>query len=136
MDRSQTMERTAKNPVSFFSKFIEDMSEVFWVYTGIPFAQGKAQARRDVKDGKMILKTFGPPAKWRGIYSDILQRDYQITLEPVAEGHLPIKERERIRGYNAIIKEEIRKKRGRDFLDMVVERAEEALKQEEQRKGG
>lgn len=118
----------------FFRELLQDVVDTFWDYSQIPFTLGKWDGNRDIRHGKMILKTFGKPAKWRNLYAQMLQEGYGISLEAVTEGTVNAKLRERIRGYNAVMKEHMRKKHGRDFLDMVVERARDRFqKQEEER---
>lgn len=118
----------------FIRGVVDDFADTFWSYTRIPYAKGRARAKDDLKAGRVILKTFGPPAKWRGIYAEILKSEYGVTLEAVADGNISAKQREEIRGYNSVVKEELRKRHGRDFLDMVIERAKDAFVREEERK--
>lgn len=138
MDNSATLESPTSTPPNngrvkeFFRKFIVDLVETFWVYTGIPLSKGKSQARKDLQKGKIVLKTFGKPAKWRNVYAEMLKANHGIDLESVSDEMVGPKLREEIRGYNSVVKSELRKKHGKDFLDMVVERAKDRFTKEEE----
>jgi len=93
-----------------------------WVYSGVSYCLGKISAKRDLRAGRLCLQTFGTPAQWRDAYSAILER-HGVKLTPVCDGPVSGKVREKIRGYNSVMKLLIKKRLGRDFLQMVVEQA-------------
>ncbi len=112
---------------AFFANLWNDLVETFWVYSAIPYYRGRRAARLDVKRGKIALRTFGRPAKWRVHYAEILQARYQVSLESITDEFIGGKLREEIRGYNSVMKELLRSRHGKDFLDMAVEQAKDAL---------
>ena len=124
MDKREVKGRLLNNRLK---TFYSDLVETFWVYSSIPYLQGKKSAQTDIRNGRTVLKTFGKPAKWRGIYADLLQNRHQIVLESVSEEQLNGKTREFIRGYNSVVKEHLTKRYGKDFLSSIIEEAREIL---------
>jgi hypothetical protein len=107
--------------------------DTFWVYSGIPFLRGKRKGRKDFQSGKLALQTFGRPAAWRDTYAALLERN-GILLEAVSEDFVNGRQREEIRGYNSVMKKQIVRKHGKDFIQMIVEQArEQAEKQQNNR---
>ena len=119
---------------NWFKAFFDDLADTFWVYSSIPFLQGQKHARTDIRNGRLVLKTFGKPAKWRPIYEELLRTRHKVELESVSEEHLNGKTREFIRGYNSVVKDQLAHQYGKDFLSSIVEEAREIFDKKALRK--
>ena len=116
---------------SVFGNFGRFLADNFMIASNLAYLEGKAQARRDLSAGKMVLRTYGKAAKWRDAYAELLLNRYKVELQSVAGEEVSERQREETHGYNSVMKEAIRSRYGKDFLDAVVEEAKEAhLKRE------
>lgn len=88
---------------------------------------GRADAQKDLKAGKLILETMGPPpAPWERTYEKLLKERYGITYSWVAGCIVNDRVMGHADGYNEIMAAEIERRFGKGVLEKT---AEEARKQ-------
>ena len=120
------------NPVkSQFGNLLRFLVDTFMTYSRLAFLEGKMEAKRDLANKKLALRTYGKPAKWRHIYADILYEKYKVELRVIAGEHVTERQREETHGYNSVMKPSLRKKFGRDFLDAAVDIAKDIHSRQE-----
>ncbi|HXF09268.1 MAG TPA: hypothetical protein VN625_00695 [Desulfuromonadaceae bacterium] len=88
------------------------------------YSDGRAEAEKDVKSGKLIVKTFGLPAPWREIYRTNLMKRYKIQLQTVAGCVVTEAEMKKVYGYNQVSGAEIGRRYGTNLLNKVANEAE------------
>lgn len=93
---------------------------------------GRATARHDVSDGRLILKKWGLPAPWRFIYSEILE-SRGIATRTVAGCVVSQPTLAAWKGYNDVMRAEIERRHGKDFLDDAAAQAQEEFERRESR---
>ena len=84
------------------------------------YLAGKNEAQRDIQSGQLIIKTYGLPQPWSGVYSSNLLSRYQVTLRYVAGCDATTKLAENVQGYNEAAEAELNKRYGADLLDRVA----------------
>lgn len=88
---------------------------------------GRADAQKDLKAGKLILETMGPPpAPWEQTYEKLLKERHGITYSWVAGCIVNDRVSGHARAYNEVMEAEIERRFGKDVLEKT---AEEARKQ-------
>ncbi|MCO5053978.1 MAG: hypothetical protein M9920_17005 [Verrucomicrobiae bacterium] len=85
------------------------------------YQNGKAEAQRDIADGKLVLKTWGMPVPWIDVYRSNLLSRHQIVMHPVAGCSVTEALIESVKGYNEVSKTEIEKRIGTGVLERVLE---------------
>jgi hypothetical protein len=110
---------------NLFGNSLRFLVDQFMAVSRLAFLEGKNEALRDLAQNRLAIRTYGRPARWRHIYAEMLHDQYQVDLRVVAGEEVSSRQREETHGYNSIMKPAIRKKYGRDFLDIVVDRAKE-----------
>src|SRR5215216_3046629 len=89
------------------------------------FSEGQADAKNDLKNGKMVYKIAGLGFQEEEICKLILLRDYEIELERVAGCEIEEKLGDYKDGYNEVMIEAIEKRYGNDIFDKAFEQAHE-----------
>jgi len=90
------------------------------------YQEGKAAAQQDIRRGKLVVKTYGLPAPWRGMYGSNLLSRYQIELRPVAGCVVTETLVQSVQGYNEVTEAEIERRYGKGLLERVAKEAEQA----------
>ena len=84
------------------------------------YLAGKNEAQRDLQSGQLIIKTYGLPQPWSGVYSSNLLSRYQVALRYVAGCDINPKLAQNVQGYDEVAEAEINKRYGADLLDRVA----------------
>jgi len=85
---------------------------------------GRADAQKDLKAGKLILETMGPPpAPWERTYEKLLKERHGITYSWVAGCIVNDRVSGHARAYNQIMEEEIDRRFGKGVLEKTAEEA-------------
>ncbi|OYW75039.1 MAG: hypothetical protein B7Z37_15345 [Verrucomicrobia bacterium 12-59-8] len=86
--------------------------------------QGRADARKDLKAGKLRVETMGgPPAPWEGTYERLMKERYGIEFQWVADCVVSDRVISHAKGYNGIMGAEIARRFGDDALKKTAEEA-------------
>lgn len=93
------------------------------------YKRGKQEAHRDLKAGKMMVKTFGLPQPWIGTYRDILRSQYGVEDEAIAGCIVDDGILDYSRGYNEVSKAFIQKNYKMDIFEKAAEEARLSHKQ-------
>ena len=88
--------------------------------TSSDYLAGKNEAQRDIQSGRLIVKTYGLPQPWSGLYSSNLLSRYQVTLRYVAGCDVNEKLAQNVQGYNEVAAAEINQRYGADLLNRVA----------------
>ena len=89
------------------------------------YLSGQREAQQDIRNGQLILKTFGLPAPWSGIYYSNLMSQYQIEVRGVAGCDVSEQLAESVRGYNETATAEIEKRFGAGLVKRVAQASEQ-----------
>lgn len=86
--------------------------------------KGRADARKDLKAGKLKVEVMGgPPAPWEGTYGRLLKERYGIEYNWVADCVVSDQVIGHAKGYNEIMGAEITRRFGKDALGKTAEEA-------------
>jgi hypothetical protein len=86
-------------------------------------ARGRADARRDLRAGKLAVETAGLPAPWQPTYAHLLRERYDIELRTVG-GCVVTPDMDQHRtGYNEVMQAEITRRYGAKIFDRTAEEA-------------
>ena len=88
--------------------------------TSSDYLAGKNEAQKDIQSGQLIVKTYGLPQPWSGVYSSNLLSQYQVTLRYVAGCDVKDQLAQNVRGYNEVVAVELNKRYGADLLNRVA----------------
>src|SRR5689334_12901465 len=88
------------------------------------YERGKGLAAADIRAGKLKIKAFGKPVRWREEYATILTREYGIEFEVVAGCLVSDELVAEVRGYNEVATQRIEERFGQGILDKVSEQAQ------------
>ena len=88
--------------------------------SSIAAQRGRADARADLRAGKLAIETFGKPANYRPTYQRLLRERYGVQLRVVAGCAVDDSILGHTRGYNAIMRPEITRRFGTDVFDRTV----------------
>jgi hypothetical protein len=106
------------------------------VFAQVPAAeqtpeQGRLEARKDIKDGKFIIKAWGLSSiqingipSSEDVYQEILARKYKIRYEKVAECLIPEDTLSYANAYNEVSYAAIKAKYGPDIFEKVRKEAD------------
>jgi hypothetical protein len=86
-------------------------------------AESTAEAERDLKAGKLRLKTYGLPAPWSGRFRALAREKLGVEIEAVAGCVVGEDLLERTAGYNGPMRQEINRRFGPGALDKLAEEA-------------
>jgi len=89
--------------------------------------EGQLDARRDLKNDKLIIKLTGMGFQAEVIYKEILEKDYGIELDRVASCEVEAALGDYVDGYNEVMSEVIDKRFGKDILEKSLVLAEQKL---------
>lgn len=81
------------------------------------YEEGKAEARADIREGRLVVKTYGLPASSRNTYAEILKAKYGVELRAVAGCVVTSELLQNVKGYNEISKTEIELRHGKGVLE-------------------
>lgn len=84
--------------------------------------RGRADARRDLAEGRLELRLWGLPVLWRPIQMEML-RSRGVVSRTVAGCVLTYEQEAAWEGYNAVMAAEIERRYGRTFLDDTAAQA-------------
>lgn len=87
------------------------------------YANGRADAERDVANGKLVVMTFGFPPPSVLVQRSNLWNQYRIELRPVAGCGVTDVVAASVRGYNEVSEAEIKRRFGADVLDRAATEA-------------
>jgi hypothetical protein len=87
---------------------------------------GAADAKQDLKAGRLTVLTFGLQASWSREYRDILQRVYGIELRAVAGCVVSESLVQYVNAYNEVMDPAIAARHGKDLFERVVQQARAA----------
>ncbi len=90
------------------------------IQTNSDYLAGRNEAQQDIQSGQLIVKTYGLPQPWIGLYSSNLSSRYQIILRFVSGCDVNPKLAQNVEGYNNVSEAEIAKRYGADLLDRVA----------------
>ena len=88
------------------------------------FAQGQANARRDLTNGVMATKSAGLPAPWADEYDALLKKRYHVQTDWLAGCCVTDGLMKYIRGYNEVSEAYIQQKYGTNIFDDLVKEVE------------
>jgi len=92
------------------------------------YEKGRYKARRDLRRGKYIIKTYGMIDGSEYYYNRILQEEYGVEVDRVAGCIVMPSFANEVAGYNSIMVAEVEKKYGKGVLRGAMKRALEANK--------
>lgn len=89
-------------------------------------ARGLHDAKADVARGELTILTIGMQVRWSREYTEIMARDYQIAIRPVAGCVVTAAQVEYTTAYNEVMTQQIEKRFGPDVF-ATARKAAEAL---------
>lgn len=88
-----------------------------------PYESGKIEARIDIQNGKLIVKSLGELTVVHPLYKEVLMKDYGIEF--IDYGCVSTSDfSQYVRAYNEVSNAAIESRYGGEFLDKVFDRAE------------
>ncbi|MCY1057293.1 hypothetical protein [Nannocystis sp. SCPEA4] len=91
--------------------------------TASAYASGKREAYRAIDRGELALHTSSLPAECRQRYGKLLWRKHRIEHRPPADRVVDEALRDRLDGFNAVMKAEIERRFGTDALAAAARQA-------------
>ena len=96
---------------------------------GKPYSQrayhaGRADAEKDVREGRLIVEDYGFPRKGQAKYAAILQQRYNVELRRVAGDIVDVKAIGHAKGYNEVSEAAIKSRFGENILSAAEAEAE------------
>lgn len=92
------------------------------------YEKGRFKAKRDLRRGKYVIKTYGMIDGSEYYYNRILLEEYGVEVDRVAGCIVMPSLMNEVAGYNSVMVAEIEKKYGKGVLDEAEKRAWEAYK--------
>jgi hypothetical protein len=93
---------------------------------------GRASARHDISDGRLTVKMWGLPAPWQFAFSEILQTR-GVATKTVAGCVVSQPTLAAWKGYNEIMRTEIERRYGKQFLNAAAAQAQEEFERRNSR---
>ena len=90
---------------------------------------GRLAAERDVRAGRLILKSWGYPSPVFPIYAQLVHERYGIQITTVAGCVISSEQHAEWNAYNAVVAAEIERRFGADALNRVYEEAEKKFRE-------
>ena len=97
---------------------------LFWDVT--EHAKGRTEARRDLAEGKLCLRSYGYGGLWLHKYHELAREKLGIEFQHVADCIVPEDVQERSDGYNEVMMQEIDYRFGLGALTKIRKIAEAA----------
>lgn len=100
------------------------------ISTGLGKVRGRAEARRDIQEGRLALEIMGPPPPpWQETYQRLAKERYGIEQRWVA-GCMPSNRvMGHADGYDEVMEAEIERRFGKDVLKKTAEEAQKETPQ-------
>lgn len=92
------------------------------------YEKGRFKAKRDLRRGKYVIKTYGMIDGSEYYYDRILLEEYGVEVDRVAGCIVMPSLANEVAGYNSVMVAEVEKKYGKGVLGRAVKRAWEAYK--------
>jgi hypothetical protein len=95
------------------------------LYSASAYRAGREEATKDIRANHLILESFGSAAPWDADYARILEQKYHIQLRAAVacDGHDQCFGH--AKGYNRVVKVEIRRRFGSDVLKAAWDEAKQ-----------
>ena len=110
------------NLFGFESKFVYKK----FIQKPIILGDGKEDAKNDINNDSLKVKTYGLPASWFNEYQKIFRDEYNVFITPVAGCIINKELREYVADYNDVSKHRIKNLYGEDIFDLVRKKAQES----------
>ena len=94
------------------------------------YLDGQEEARKDIKSGESKYMLYGQPQAHDQLLSEILKKEYKITLVVVGGCTVAEAARDRADGYNKVILDYLREKSKKDIIKEAEDKARKQWERE------